>query len=129
MPTPQLPSLPIDQGQPPLPAANTANNAKSPESCAVFANTYWTGYRCSCKVGFAYEPLSGECKKIGLNFEVNPIPNPQLCGPNEEWRDSKCQCLTRYYRGPGDKCLSKEDCGPNGQFNSIKNICDCDNGY
>lgn len=29
-----------------------AESAKTPQSCVKFPNTYWTGSRCSCRVGF-----------------------------------------------------------------------------
>jgi hypothetical protein len=57
-PEPQTPPAPT-----PTPNPEAAINA---QSCSNFLNTYWTGFRCSCRVGFRLDVPSGQCISILL---------------------------------------------------------------
>lgn len=48
---------------PPVPT-----NQQSADSCKLKEHSYWTGYRCACKVGYKEDRELGVCKKIVLKL-------------------------------------------------------------
>lgn len=38
--------------------------------CAAKDNSYWTGYRCACRVGFFENKATGLCQEISVLFPV-----------------------------------------------------------
>lgn len=68
VPTPSYTtSTPTPTTPVPLPTVPTsASTAQTAEICANFVNTYWTGYRCSCRVGYTVDASSGQCVRIGF---------------------------------------------------------------
>lgn len=73
VPTPVYPASPV------LPSTDITINTASIDTCNKFLNTYWTGFRCSCRVGFSLDTTNGVCKKIGL---IDPKDNTNSCGEN-----------------------------------------------
>jgi hypothetical protein len=59
-----LPTVP--QPQPRTSPTHTPEQSANAQSCSNFLNTYWTGYRCSCRVGFRLDVPSGQCISILL---------------------------------------------------------------
>ena len=81
-------------------SASDANNVKS---CAQFPNTYWTGYRCACRVGYKQNIQNGQCERLGLVIQTSTIPlpnipNPSDCGANANYNGYTCVCNTGYIR-------------------------------
>lgn len=133
---PSQPVQPIPNVAPILPpiSAESASNARS---CANFANTYWTGYRCSCRVGYRLEQTSGACLKIGLSTNItippyNPYyppvdPNYGQCKPNEVFTYGQCVCASGYTRDNRNDCVLNVVCPENGYMEN--GVCVCRNGY
>jgi hypothetical protein len=130
-----IPNIPTPP--PPAPATNTsATSATNAQSCANFSNTYWTGYRCSCRVGFRLELPSGQCVRINLNIPNNTnnnpnpiIPNlpPSSCLENEVFTLNQCICVQGFIRGPQGLCIPNIICPPNSYPQG--GICVCNNGF
>ena len=59
--TPTAPTTPTTTTAPTDNSPSNAFEAKSSQSCLQFSNTYWTGYRCACKVGYRLQFSTGNC--------------------------------------------------------------------
>lgn len=60
---PNIPGSTPSSTSPPAPM-----NELSADSCKLKENSYWTGYRCACKVGYKEDRELGVCKKIVLKL-------------------------------------------------------------
>lgn len=76
---------PVSPTSPPTSTQTTSPTSISPppqktvdpqERCKSQLNTYWTGYRCACRVGYRASVESGTCEKIVITF-----PKPKVVRP------------------------------------------------
>lgn len=114
--------------------------------CSGLANTYWTGYRCACRVGFALN--QGICAPAQLTDQVfRPAefiykisllyqrPNPSQCTkPNEIFNGQLCECASGHFRNSLGICTPNGNGGgDNGQCpqNSVfvYGQCICNKGF
>lgn len=103
----------------------TAQNA---QSCASFANTYWTGYRCACKVGFKQNLATGQCERLGIVVNPDPV-GPVNCGINAFYNGTSCVCYIGYIQNSQGVCSANivVVCPP---FSTkVGDACICDQGY
>ena len=57
-------TIPATTASGPASTTTTSTNASSLnnfQSCNNHSNTYWTGYRCACRVGYEFQSLTGNC--------------------------------------------------------------------
>lgn len=108
---------------------SNATSASTLESCVNFANTYWTGYRCSCRVGFKLDITTGQCVRINLVIPANPIPVAPRCKKNEVLSFNVCVCIQNFAKNQHGRCVPvfNTECQPNSYFDGQR--CVCNDGY
>lgn len=120
---------------PPLPPSNGngAESADSAQSCSIFANTYWSGYRCACRVGYKVDPSNGQCVRISFLQPVTPPYVPPIQPPYNDCRENEvlvynqCVCATGYTKDPAGRCILNIVCPENSFLQA--GICVCTSGY
>lgn len=127
------PSQPGNYAFVPTPVViSNATSASTLETCVNFANTYWTGYRCSCRVGFKLDITTGQCIRINLVIPVNPIPVVPVvprCRENEVLSFNLCVCIQGFAKNQHGRCVPvfNNECQPNSYFDGQR--CVCNDGY
>ena len=115
-PTPSTPSNEV--------RADTATNASS---CVNFPFTYWTGYRCACRVGYKMESVRGQCVKISIINTQPVVPFPQNCRDNEVFAFNQCVCAQGFTRDSSGLCVRNVVCAENSFWSDGQ--CVCETGY
>lgn len=112
------------------------------KDCSTLANSYWSGYRCVCRVGFVFS--SGICVassltggyvfrpaefiyKLSLLYRNQPA---QCSNPNEVYNGESCVCSPGYTKNPQGVCqpiAPPTNCSANSQL--IGGQCVCNPGY
>jgi hypothetical protein len=77
--------------QTPISSNSNSNALLNTQSCDNIPNTYWTGSRCECKVGYTSNGKLGYCVKIGFsggdggggNINITMKYLPQSIGRNQ----------------------------------------------
>jgi hypothetical protein len=101
----------------------------SPQSqtCTQKQNSYWTGYRCACRVGYQENSLTGTCDPINVIFPVRK-PIIPTCSSTEFFNGLKCVCLPNHTRNNDGLCvLFIPTCPTNSQY--IQGQCRCLDGF
>lgn len=112
--------------EPSLPAPTPTPTAMPEVDCSLILNTYWSGYKCVCKVG--YISINGKCvsnrlQVVSLNMYARPAEfirrgissgspdyNRNSCFEENEvydYTEDRCMCVSGCIRSEAGKCVTK----------------------
>lgn len=108
---------PAPQPNPFVPQTKPAPQYVS-KDCSSVANTYWTGYRCACRVGYISE--GGICVKTSIQansdifrpaefiYKISKLYTGIECHkPYEQVEGNSCVCIEGYHRAANGNCEAK----------------------
>lgn len=127
IPSQNQPSIPVIPIIPVVPGGGSAESAVSAQSCAGYANTYWSGYRCSCRVGYKMDLTTGLCVRISFVPPTTPTNPSTNCRDFENYVYGQCVCIDGYTRNADNRCVANVVCNPNSYFQN--GICVCNSGF
>lgn len=137
----------------PTPSPTSSPQVIPSEDCTTQLNTYWTGYRCACRVGFVLanglcvvsQPSNVVFRPAEFIYKISQLyrqrPTETCKKANEIFNGQFCDCATGFYRESNGNCDSNDNrptptptprpddnCGPN-SFRNPLGRCVCSNGF
>ena len=120
-------SAPAVPTQTPTAAPTPSISGLTSDSCKIKENSYWTGYRCACRVGYRENRLTATCDKIIISFpKPRALPIPQ-CSETEFFNGVFCDCLPQHTRNGNGVCVLSIQCPAFSTF--VNGECVCRQGY